>query len=142
MTTVTKSKSSLFFTIASCLFIFMGLGHTAGFILSTSKDQGMMGAATWQAMEQYHPMEMSQHSLRDFYFGDSYFVGLGCIALGLWGFALARYFKKQALQVPRSFSVLGVIFSVVGLIIAITYFPAPPIVILSLISLCFVMAMI
>jgi len=142
MTTVTKSKSTLFFTIAACLYIFMGLGHTAGFVLSTKKSQGLAGTATWEVMDQFHPIEISQHSLLDFYYGDSYFVGLACIALGLWGFAIARYFKKQAQPVPRSFSASGVIFSVAGLIIAIAYFPAPPIVILSLISLCFVLAMI
>jgi hypothetical protein len=142
MTTVTKSKSVLFFTIASCLYIFLGLGHTAGFILSTSKSQGLVGTATWEVMDQFHPIEMSQHSLRDFYFGDSYFVGLACIAFGIWGFMLARYFKKQGVAVPRPFSALGVVFSVVGLGIAIAYFPAPPIIFLSFISLSFVLAMI
>lgn len=141
MQTMASTKSRMFFTIASCLNIMVAIGHTFGFIMSMSKDQGLVGTAMWEMMRKFQPLGTSQHSVYDFYLGDSYAVGLAQLTLGVLGLLIARHFKSQNQPIPRPMAAVMAISSLALLGLAIAFFPVPPIVFLVLISLCFTLSM-
>jgi hypothetical protein len=91
-------------------------------------------------MRQLKPMPMTEHSLWDFYQGNSLGLGLMCLAFGLVCVMFGKSFRKRGLEVPRSLVVLCATVGWFNLVTAVLYFPPPPVVILFVASSCFTAA--
>jgi len=88
------------------------------------------------------PSTMSgvKSSLYMAYLGNSLLVGLLSMALSGLCVLVARLVRRHGLEVPRSIAFVGFLISGASAVTAVLYYPPPPMVAMSLASLCFLLA--
>ena len=88
------------------------------------------------------PSTMSgvKSSLYTAYLGNSLLVGLLSMAFSGTCLLVARLVRRHGLEVPRSVAFVGFLISGASAVTALLYYPPPPLVTMSLASLCFLLA--
>jgi hypothetical protein len=125
------------FLVGSLLHVVVGAGHLflAHFPFVLRQAEGAERLVL-EAMKALRPMSGTQHTLFDFYVGNSFSVGLMHVAFGLQSVLLARAARKAGYDTPRSVILVAVLASWASVLNALLHFPPPPIALLAIASMC------
>jgi hypothetical protein len=125
------------FLVGSWLHVVVGAGHLilAHFPFVFRQAEGAERLVQ-EAMKALRPMPGTQHTLFDFYVGNSFSVGLMHVAFGLQSVLLARAARKAGYDTPRGVILVAVLASWASVLNALLHFPPPPIALLAIASMC------
>ncbi len=128
------TNATLFYRIASVLFILFALGHTFGFL--TFKPSSQEGLAVRDAMQNVRfQVKGSSFTYGEFYTG----FGLYATVYLLFSAFLAWHLGDLARTAPQSIGALVWVFAAVqvaSLILSWRYFLLPPVILSALVAVC------
>ena len=118
-------RPTLFYRIAAILLLLFAAGHTFGFLgfQPTSPE----GRTAMDAMATVFSEDGGRFSYAGFYRGFGLFGGLALLLMAVW----AWWLGSLARTMPRATIVPGVamlLFQVGSLVLALLYFPLPPVI--------------
>jgi hypothetical protein len=123
--------------VGSWLHVAVGAGHLAlahfPFVFREAEGAERL---VLDAMKALRPMAGTQHTLFDFYVGNSFSAGLMHVAFGAQCLLLARAAMKAGYDTPKSVIFVAVLASWASVINALLHFPPPPIGMLAIASMC------
>ena len=118
-------RPTLFYRIAAILLLLFAAGHTFGFLgfRPTSPE----GRAAMDAMATVFSEDGAHFSYAGFYRGFGLYGGMALLLMAVW----AWWLGSLARTAPRATIVPGVamtLFQLGGLVLALLYFPLPPVI--------------
>ena len=125
--------ASLAYRVGAWTVAFIGFAHLLAFGMGRVADAPLGQRMVWAQMERLKvPSPGIEHTLADFYVGNGYGIGVAYLAMGVLGALFERALRRHGFGVPRSAALVSTVATLVSLVIAVLYFPLPPVVFFDL----------